>query len=70
MNHQSQFPDPVVDQLGENVVMKKEMNITHLTGIFIFIIKYWYYCYCIFYKYICINCLTFINLKYFQKPPT
>jgi hypothetical protein len=31
MNHQSQFPDPVVDQPDVNVVMKKEMNITHLT---------------------------------------
>lgn len=37
MNHQSQFPDPVVDQLDVNVVMKKEMNITHLTGILIYI---------------------------------
>lgn len=34
MSHLSQFPDPVVDQLGVNVVMKKEMNITHLIGIF------------------------------------
>lgn len=31
MNHQNQFLDLVVDQLDVNVVMKKEMNTTHLT---------------------------------------
>jgi len=39
MNHQNQFLDLVVDQLDVNVVMKKEMNTTHLTGIFIQIIN-------------------------------
>jgi len=57
MINQSQFPDPVVDQLDVNDVMMKEMNITHLTGIFIHIYIFFF----IFYYFKILSDTTYLS---------